>query len=161
MSGVLCLVKQTLHYDKGTKLMSKLKDDVLCNNLPQRDVKNANALNIWALVWAANLAILTTLPKFEWYSGPWLITLAFVLGAGSGIGMLLAFKRFLKELDEMERKIQFDALALSVGVTVVVFGGYSILEKAGVVPDLQASHLIVLLALAYIVGIFSGRARYR
>ena len=37
-------------------------------------------------------------------------------------------------LDEMERKIQLDALALSVGVTVVAFGGYSILEKAAMVP---------------------------
>ena len=75
--------------------------------------------------------------------------------------MILAYKRFLKELDEMERKIQLDALALSVGVTVVVFGGYTILEKAEMVPDLEASSLIMLTALTYMVGIIVGRIRYQ
>ena len=75
--------------------------------------------------------------------------------------MILAYKRFLKELDEMERKIQLDALALSIGVTLVAFGGVSILEKAGMVPELEASHLIVLIALTYMAGIIVGRIRYQ
>ncbi len=141
--------------------MSKLKDAILCTKLPARDVKNANALNLWALVWVANLVIITFISKYEWYSAPLPITIAFALSIGIGIGMILAYKRFLKELDEMERKIQLDALALSVGVTLVAFGGYSILDKAAVVPELQASHLIMLIAITYIAGIIAGRIRYQ
>lgn len=141
--------------------MTKLKDAVLCTNQPARDIKNANTLNLWALAWAANLAIITFISGYEWYSAPLPITLAFVLSVGIGLGMILAYKRYLKVLDEMERKIQLDALALSVGVTLVVFGGYSILDKAGVAPELEAPHLIVLIALTYVVGIIAGRIRYR
>ena len=141
--------------------MSKLIDAIICKNLPARDLKNANLVNLWAIAWAANLAIISYISKYEWYSAVLPITMAFVLSSGIGVGMLLAFKRFLKELDEMERKIQLDALALSVGVTLVVFGGYSILNKAGVAPELQASSLLVLIALTYMAGIIAGRIRYQ
>ena len=141
--------------------MSKLIDAIICKNLPARDLKNANLVNLWAIAWAANLAIISYISKYEWYSAVLPITIAFVLSSGIGVGMLLAFKRFLKELDEMERKIQLDALALSVGVTLVVFGGYSILNKAGVAPELQASSLLVLIALTYMAGIIAGRIRYQ
>ena len=141
--------------------MSKLIDAIICKNLPARDIKNANLVNLWAFAWAANLAVISYISKYEWYSATLPITAAFVLSSGIGVGMILAFKRFLKELDEMERKIQLDALALSVGVTLVVFGGYSILNKAGVAPELQASSLIVLIALTYMAGIIVGRISYQ
>lgn len=141
--------------------MNKLKAAILCTNLPARDVKNANSVNLWALAWAGSLAVITLLSKFDWYSAALPITIAFVFSTGIGVGLILAYKRFLKELDEMERKIQFDALALSSGVTLVVFGGYSILDKAGVAPELEAAHLIMLMALTYIAGVIVGRIRYQ
>jgi hypothetical protein len=141
--------------------MSKLKDAILCTNLPARDVKNSNILSAWALAWAASLGIIAFISRYEWYSAPLPITAAIVVNVGIGLGMILAYKHFLKELDELERKVQLDALALSVGVTLVVFGGYSILDKAGVAPALEASHLIMLIALTYIAGIIVGRIRYQ
>ena len=141
--------------------MSKLIDAIICKNLPARDLKNANLVNLWAIAWAASLAIISFISKYEWYSATLPITMAFVFNSGIGVGMILAYKRFLKELDEMERKIQLDALATSVGVTLMVFGAYSILDKAGMAPELQASSLIVLIALTYMAGIIVGRIRYR
>lgn len=155
------MVKHTLQYDKGTKLMSKLIDAIICKNLPARDIKNANRVNLWAIAWAASLAMIRFVSEYEWYSATLPVAVAFVLNSAIGVGMILAYKRFLKELDEMERKIQLDSLALSVGVTVVVFGGYSILDKAGMVPELRATNLIVLMALTYMVGIIVGRIRYQ
>lgn len=141
--------------------MSKLIDAIICKNLPARDLKNANIVNLWAVAWAASLAVISLISKYEWFSATLPITMLFVLNSGIGVGMILAYKRFLKELDEMERKIQLDALALSIGVTLVAFGGVSILEKAGMVPELEASHLIVLIALTYMAGIIVGRIRYQ
>lgn len=141
--------------------MSKLTDAIMCKNLPASDIKNANIVNIWALAWAGSLAIIAFISKSEWYSAALPIAMAFAINSAIGIGMFLAYKRFLKELDELERKIQFDAVASSVGVTLVVFGAYSILEKAEIAPELQASNLIVLMALTYIAGIIIGRIRYQ
>lgn len=141
--------------------MSKLIDAIMCKNLPARDLKNANRVNLWAIAWAGSLAIISFISKYEWYSATLPITMAVVINSGIGVGMILAYKRFLKELDEMERKIQLDALASSVGVTLVLFGGYSILEIAGIAPELKASSLIILLALTYMAGIIIGRVRYQ
>ena len=141
--------------------MSKLIDAIICKNLPARDIKNANIVNLWAVAWAGSLAIISFISDYEWYSATLPIIMAFVINSGIGVGMILAYIRFLKELDEMERKIQLDALALSVGVTLATFGGYSILEQAGMAPELKASSLIVLIALTYMAGIIVGRIRYR
>ncbi len=140
--------------------MKTILEAIACKGLPARDIKNANIVNLWAIVWAASLALITFLSKYEWYSGFPTIA-AFTIQTGIGIGMIFAYIRFLKNLDEMERKIQLDALAISVGVTVVGFASYSILDKSGVVPDLKSSYLIAFMALVYMAAILIGRIRYR
>ena len=141
--------------------MKTILDAIACRGLPARDIKNANIVNLWALAWAVSLGLISFLSKYQWYSPGFPTILAFTVQTGIGIGMLFAFIRFLKNLDEMERKIQLDALALSVGVTVVAFASYSILEKSGIVPDLKSSYLIALIAFTYMAGIVFGRIRYR
>ena len=42
-----------------------------------------------------------------------------------------AFLRFFHRIDELQRRIQLEALALSFGVTCVVTWGYGLLEYAG------------------------------
>ena len=141
--------------------MSKIIDAIICKSLPARDIRNANLVNLWALAWAVTLVLTSYLSDYEWYSSTTPTMIGFVIHTGIGLGMLLAYKRFLRELDEMERKIQLDALAMSVGVTVVGFSAYSILERGGFLPDLKPSYLIVLIALTYMIGIIIGRVRYQ
>jgi hypothetical protein len=141
--------------------MKKILNAVFNQGLPERDIKNANQIMLWAFAWAATLVIISICSKYAWFSSALPITIAFVLHTGIGIGMILAYKRFLRELDEMERKIQLDALALSAGATVVAFSSYSILEKAGILPDLNPAYLIAFLALTYSAGLIIGRIRYR
>jgi hypothetical protein len=141
--------------------MSKLIDAIACKGLPARDIRNANLVNLWALAWVVTLALTTFLSSYQWYSSTTPTMIGFVVHSGIGLGMFLAYKRFLRELDELERKIQLDALAGSVGVTVVGFSAYSILEKAGFLPDLKPSYLIMLIALTYIAGVIIGRVRHQ
>jgi hypothetical protein len=89
------------------------------------------------------------------------VIIGFVINTGIGIGLIFAYKRFLKDLDEMERQIQLESLALSVGVTLAGFSSYSILDKANILPSLHPSYLIVLMSLTYMAGLIIGRIRYR
>jgi hypothetical protein len=159
--GLSLFVNTTLHYDKGTILMKKIINAIACKGLPARDLRNANIVNMWALAWAASLLLISFLSGYDWYSSTIPTMIGLVIHAGIGLAMFFAYKRFLKELDEMERKIQLDALASSVGVTVIGFSTYSILEKAGNMPVLEPHHLIVLIALTYMAGIIIGRIRYQ
>ena len=141
--------------------MKTIFDAIACRGLPSRDLKNANIVNLWTISWVVSLGLISFISKSQWYSSGFPTILAFTVQTVIGIGMLLAYVRFVKNLDEMERKIQLDALAVSVGVTVVGFASYSVLDMSGVVPDLKSSYLIALIALTYMAGILFGRIRYR
>jgi hypothetical protein len=159
--SLLYRVKLTLLYDKGTIPMSKLIDAIACKGLPARDIRNANFVNLWALAWAVTLGLTSYLSDYPWYASTIPTLIGFVVHTGIGLGMFFAYRRFLRELDEMERKIQLDALAGSVGVTIVSFSAYSILEKAGYLPDLKPSYLIALIGFTYMAGIIFGRVKYQ
>ncbi len=140
--------------------MKSILDAVCSKGLPQRDIKNANKVNLLAVLWALSLMITSYLSQQAWFTTiP--VAIAFLTHTVIGIAMVFSYRRFLIELDEMERKIQLDALALSVGVTIISFSSYSILDKNGILPELNSAYLIALMALTYIVGIISGRLRYR
>ena len=155
------LVKFTLHKDKGAKLMSKIIDAILCKGLPVRDIKNANRVNLLALLWAVTLLFSAFAKEYSWYHNTLAISITFIVHMAIGIVMVFSFRKFLKELDDLERKIQLDALALSVGVTIISFSGSSILSKAGVIEKLDQSSLIVVMSVGYMVGLIFGRIKYR
>ncbi len=140
--------------------MKKMLNSILCAGLPKRDIQNANKVNLWCLIWVVTLGISTYMFDYEEYrSWPYLLS-AVVINGGSGIALVFAYKKLLVNLDEMERKIQLEALALSVGVTIVAYSVGSILVKADFLTKLEPAHLIVAISLGYIVGLISGRVRH-
>ncbi|GIU15065.1 MULTISPECIES: hypothetical protein [unclassified Shewanella] len=139
----------------------KIIEAICAKGLPKRDLKNANRVNLFALLWALTLLISTYLSENELLGSGLLLTLAFCIHTFIGIAMLMSYRHFLVQLDEMERKVQLDALALSVGVAIISFSSYSILQNSAIVPPLNAAYLIALIALTYMVGIIKGRISYR
>jgi len=141
--------------------MSKVLDAILCKGLPARDIKNANRVNLLALLWAGTLAVTAFSKEYTWHNTMLFISIIFTLHTAIGIFMVLSFRKFLKELDDLERKIQLDALALSVGITIISFSSSSILSMVGIIEKLDQSSLIMLMAITYMIGIVAGRIKYR
>ena len=55
-----------------------------------------------------------------------------------------------------------DAMALSLGVGLVIGLGYQSIGQKNLIPfDAEVSHMIMLMSLTYIVGIFAGLRKYR
>jgi hypothetical protein len=101
-------------------------------------------------------------PAFIWHSNQLSTILAILVNIGIGFGMIVANKRHLKGLDEMHQKIQLEAMALSLGVGLVVGLGYSNLDVTNVIAfDAEISHLVILMGLTYMAGVFAGLKRYR
>ncbi|MCL1079924.1 hypothetical protein D5R81_17905 [Parashewanella spongiae] len=140
--------------------MKKVISAIFCQGLPKRDIKNANKVNLWALAWVGSLVIFHYGSKELWFMSPLMIAVAVITNVAIGVGMVLAYRKMLIELDEMEKKIQLDALALSVGTTIITFSGYSILQELTTIPVLEPSHLILVVSATYMIGIVSGRIRY-
>jgi hypothetical protein len=141
--------------------MTKFEEQATAKGLVPRDLKNASIANLWALLWMITLGATVFLSEYQWYSAIWVQSLGLIIHIGMGIGMVLAFKRFIAEADELDRKIQLDALALSVGMTVITFSSYSVLQKFAAIPHLTPAFLIVIISLTYSVGIIVGKRRFR
>lgn len=132
------------------------------NVFEARTKKNTRRLAYWTAAWTLSMALATFGPKFIWQGDTLLTVLAILLNLGLGIGMIVANKRHLKGLDELQQKIQLEAMALALGVGLVGGLSYSLLDITNLISaDAEISHLVILMALTYMAGIFSGQVRYK
>jgi hypothetical protein len=90
---------------------------------------------------------------------PWrlAIALAPVIPA---IFALVAFVRFLGRMDELQRRIQFDAIALSFGATAILTFAYGFLEGVGF-PRLSWIWILPLMVMLWGLGAAIASMRYR
>ncbi|RLV59075.1 hypothetical protein D5018_14085 [Parashewanella curva] len=140
--------------------MKKILNAIACGSLPKRDIRNANIVNLWGVAWVLSLWLALTSIDNQWLTSTFEIIAVLTINAVIGIAMVFAYKRMLNELDEMERKIQLDALAAAVGSIIIVFAAGSILEKATLINELEVSHVILAMSLTYAVSLIIGRVRY-
>ncbi len=98
---------------------------------------------------------------YEWFTSVWMSILAIVVNAVVGLGLIVTFVRYLRELDELQRKIQLDSLALAFGVGLVGSVSYSLLETAKLLTDPEISDIILLTIFTYVAGVIVGQVRFR
>ncbi len=123
--------------------------------------RNTANLLYWTGAWVVSLAIAVFGPLFVWESKA--VTLgAILMNVALGVGMIAANKRHLDGLDELQRKIQMDAMAFALGVGLVAGLAYSTLDVTDVIPvDAEISYLVILIAIAYLGGVVFGHRKYR
>ena len=92
----------------------------------------------------------------------WLTITAVLIHIGLGLGMIRVFKQFLLGLDELQRKIHLDAMALSLGIGLVFGGSYEMLEDIKLIPfQPEIPHLLTVMYLTYAVGAILGIRKYQ
>lgn len=124
--------------------------------------ENTVRLGFWTAAWVATMAIAVFGPQFIWQSNEPMTAIAIVINVGIGFGMIMANKRHLKGLDAMQQQIQLEAMGLSLGVGLVVGLAYSNLDVTNLIPfDAEISHLVILMGLTYLAGIFIGHRKFR
>tara|TARA_R110002124_G_scaffold213111_3_gene379262 strand:+ start:1606 stop:2022 length:417 start_codon:yes stop_codon:yes gene_type:complete len=131
-----------------------------------KDWKNTNKHNTtrlatWTLAWVISMAVANFGPQFIWQQD--LITImAIGTNLMMGIGMILANRRQLLGLDELQQKIQLNAMGLSLGVGLIVGLSYSNLDTTNLIAGhAEISHLVIIMGLTYLVGIILGHRKYQ
>ncbi len=140
--------------------MEKLMNE--SSDLTTRTKINTVQLGLWTGAWVLTTAFAAFGPKFFWEFNTPLTILGVLINLGIGFGMILANKRYLNGLDELMRKIQLEAMAISLGVGLVCGLSYELLEDIKLITfEPEVSHLIMLMALTYMVGLIAGNRRYK
>lgn len=119
-------------------------------------------LGAWTLAWVLTMAVATFGPTVLWASSPAVNLLAIGVNLAAGMGMILANYRHLRAQDELQQKIQLDAMAVALGVGVVGGLSYSLLDITDVIGgDAEIGVLVMGISLAYLVALAVGKVRYR
>ena len=114
----------------------------------------------WIIVWSLSYVLSLSAIEKGWVSAGAPSLALILLSSGIGLGMILSFRKHLVVLDELQRKIQLDALAITVGVTLIGVGAYSLLNKAGVLDEFKAEWIICIICFTYSGAVFAGTRRY-
>ena len=124
--------------------------------------RNSLGLAIWTFAWLATLALAKFGPDVLWDSLPvagWtLIAVNLIVGSG----WIVAHARYLRGVDDLQRKIMLDAIAVALGAGLV--GGFAYAAANGIdliTFDANVAFLSTLMAVVYLVAMVVGSLRYR
>jgi len=124
--------------------------------------KNTKNLAIYTALWVVSMAIATFGPKFIWEGNKTLTFIGVLVNAIFGIFMILANIKYLNGLDELQKKIQLEGMALALGVGVVGGLSYSLLDTTNLIAqDAEISFLVILIALTYLASVIIGQKRFK
>lgn len=127
-----------------------------------KNKKNTAHVGYWTLAWVATTAVAAFGPRLVWNFATLPTVLGVLTNIVVGFGMILATRRHLRGLDEMQQKIFLDAGALTLGVGLVCGSSYELLEDIKLITfEPEIPHLAILMCLTFMVGMVVGHRKYR
>jgi hypothetical protein len=124
--------------------------------------KTTIKLAYWTGAWVLSTAVLAFGPRFVWNEAASLTLAALAVSVLAGFGMILANKDYLDGLDELQKKVHFDAMGITLGVALVLGTPGPLLAAYGVIEfQPEIAHLIVLMGLTFLTSVLLGLRRYR
>ena len=128
-----------------------------------KETTKHNTINLayWTFAWLISFAITAFLPKMGLSNTkPWLI-ISIAVNTLLGLGMIIANIRFLKDQDDLQKKIQLEAMAIALGVGVLGGLDYSLLTNTGILSGkADISVLVIIISITYLIAILIGKKRY-
>lgn len=150
-------VNITLHKIKYTLLMETKQ-----NSWKDASKKNIRQLAYWTGGWVVTMAIASFGQKYFWEGNTVLSIIFIFIATLVGIGMILMNRKYINSLDEMQRKVHIEAMAIALGVGVVGGLSYSLLDQANVIGfDAEIADLVMLIGITYLIATFVGNNKYR
>ena len=132
------------------------------NGYETRIRRNVIRLFRWNSAWGAATALMAFGPKFLWNNTLVFTLLAVGLDVAVGVGMILANKNYLAELDELQRKVQLNSMGITLAVAVVAGVPFSVMDAYHVIPfHADIGYLLILMSLTFAVSNVYGTRRYR
>ena len=124
--------------------------------------RNTTRLKYWTAAWVATTAIAAFGPKLAWDFATLPTLVAALVNLSVGAGMIVATRRYVQGLDEMQQKIFLQAGSLTLGAGLVCGLSYDLLEDVRLISfEPEISHLVILMCITFLVGMVAGHRRYR
>jgi hypothetical protein len=124
-----------------------------------RDRRNGWRYTAWTFLWLFSLATVKFVLERTGLEGPlaWAVTAVPII---LSLVALRAYLRFLREADELTRRVQLEAVAFGFAVGLIVHFAWFPLSQLGA-PALDRSGLMTGMVVAYLAGMGVAARRYR
>ena len=120
------------------------------------------ALAIWTAAWVASLAVAKFGSAAMGESSAAVSWILIAVNVAVGIGWIIAHARYLRGVDDLQRKILMDALAVALGAGLVGGLAFSVAGSAGLIAfDSDIAFASILMGVVYLVAVAAGTLRYR
>ncbi|MDA9216058.1 hypothetical protein N9572_00030 [Flavobacteriaceae bacterium] len=127
----------------------------------KKQKKPTKILLIWVLAWVVSTAVLSAGVNNLWDS-LLLTKIGLFINLALGVGMIIANKNLFNYYDELQKKIHFEAMALTLGLTVVVGLVYEISFDFGVISsEPEFEYLVFFICFSYMSSIVINSLRYK
>jgi len=124
--------------------------------------KRSRNLVVWTFIWVLSSALLAFGPKVIWDYNTTLSLIAVGVNLTTGGIMLTVNRTYLINLDELQRKIYLEAMALCLGVGLIVGLCYESLEDIKLISfEPQIAHLTFIMCFAFMLGLIKGHRKYK
>ncbi|HJQ38096.1 MAG TPA: hypothetical protein VKB93_13245 [Thermoanaerobaculia bacterium] len=123
-----------------------------------RDAQHMQSFGLWFMAAIAAFVVMTVLLERQAIAGAlaWGLTAATVLLL---VMMIRAYIIFLRGADELLRKVQLEALAVSFGATIVFMLGWRLCERLGA-PKLDVNDPLIVMSAVFAIAQLIGHRRY-
>src|SRR5689334_2499100 len=120
------------------------------NGYQSRTRTNVIRLFYWNGAWGAATALMALGPKFLWNKALVFTLLAVGLDVAVGVGMILANKKYIAELDELQQKVQLNSMGITLGIALIAGVPLSVMDAYHVIPfHADIAYLLILMSLTF------------
>lgn len=118
-------------------------------------------LALWTFLWVLTQALVVFGHRHLWDETRWITALTLSVNVLLGLGMVWTYRKLMNLFDELERKIQLESMAMTLGLTLVVGLGYTALDITNLIPwDAEIGNLVFFMGVCYLTCILVNTRRY-
>ena len=124
-----------------------------------RDARNLRTFNYWTIALGAWLLAATFIVEFGFLRSlafGWLFPIA---AAAIGVMTVRAYVHFIRNADELLRKIHLEGLAWGMGAALIIMPTWRLCERLGA-PKLDSVDPLLFIVIAWAIGHWRGLRHY-
>ena len=120
----------------------------------QADIKKStHHLLLATSAWVASTFVMSFGPSYLWDYHPLLTSVAIFFNLLLGTTMLYSFFKHLNSMDELQRQTHFEAMALTLGITMILTVIYGALPQARLLVETQVSNVLFVIGVSYALSV--------
>lgn len=112
-------------------------------------------------LWMFSLTFSDKAALHGWWSAEWITVLSIVVTTALGLWVIHGYRRLLQGMDDLQRKIQLEALSMGFGLSAVACVTYMLLVTWGYITDEEVSDIFVVMCVTFSAATLYGVWKYR